>query len=119
MASMRLGPAKALRREVLFGAAALVMLSGTALAQPAAHEHTITMEAMSYGRIPTGLKVGDVLVWVNKDTVLHTITARDRSFDLRLNPGQSTRMTLQKAGKIPFYCTLHPTMRGVLDVADK
>jgi plastocyanin len=56
---------------------------------------------------------------VNRDTVQHSVTARDHSFDLRLNPGQSVKQTLDKAGHIPFYCLFHPAMRGALAVADK
>jgi plastocyanin len=75
------------------------------------------MANMKYGRIPAGLKVGDTIVWVNRDTVPHTATARDKSFDLRVNPGRSARMTLKKAGSVPFYCILHPAMRGTIAVA--
>ncbi len=84
-----------------------------------AHEYTVTMGAMDYSAMPSGLKVGDTIVWVNHDTVLHSVTARDHSFDLRLNPGQSAKMTLTQAGKISFYCLFHPTMRGTLNVAPK
>jgi len=79
----------------------------------------VTMNSMSYGHIPTDLKVGDTVTFVNRDTVAHTATARDHSFDLHVNPGKSARMTLQKAGAFPFYCTYHTTMRGTLTVAAK
>ncbi|MFA6112675.1 MAG: cupredoxin domain-containing protein [Sphingomonas sp.] len=102
-----------------FAAAALssLALAGTAPAAPAAQSYTITMANMSYGRIPTGLKVGDTITWVNRDTVLHTATARDHSFDLRIAPGKSAKLTLQKPGNIAFFCTLHVAMRGTLIVA--
>ena len=48
---------------------------------------------------------------------MHSITARDHSFDLRLNPGQSASLALTKAGSIPFYCLFHTAMRGTLVVA--
>ncbi len=104
-----------------------LLLAGVALAIPSpvavvtaqtgARQHVVTMSAMRYGRIPTGMKVGDTIVWVNRDSVPHTVTARDKSFDLRLNRGQSARMTLRRAGTIPIYCILHPAMRGTLQVA--
>jgi plastocyanin len=83
------------------------------------HEYTVTMGNMDYAAMPSGLKVGDTIVWVNHDTVTHSVTARDHSFDLRLNPGQSGKLTLTQAGKISFYCLFHPTMRGTLNVAPK
>ena len=79
----------------------------------------MVLSAMDYGATPAGLKVGDTITWVNHDAVLHSITAKDHSFDLRLNPGQSVKLTLSQAGKIPFYCLFHPTMRGTLNVAAK
>lgn len=82
-------------------------------------DYTVVMSNMDYGATPSGLKVGDTITWVNHDTVIHSVTARDHSFDLRLNPGQSGKLTLMQAGKIPFYCLFHPTMRGTLTVAAK
>ena len=92
-------------------------LTGSARSAGAPAEHVITMANMSFGAMPTGVKVGDTIVWVNRDTVLHTATARDKSFDLRISQGHSARMTVQKAGSIPFYCIFHSTMRGTLVVA--
>jgi plastocyanin len=84
--------------------------------QSAGKEYTVTMSNMAYGALPPGLKVGDTIVWVNHDTVIHSVTARDHSFDVRLNPGQSAKMPLATAGKFPFYCLFHPNMRGTLTV---
>ncbi len=108
-------------RRALAGMAALVAvlaLAPAAFAQ-SGREYTIGINNMSYDAAPSNLKVGDTIVWVNRDTVLHSVTARDHSFDLRLNPGQSARLTLQKAGRIPFDCLFHTSMRGTLVVADK
>lgn len=109
-------PAAAWRALLTLGAMGLT-LTGSALSAGAPTEHVITMANMSFGTIPTGVKVGDTIVWVNRDTVLHTATARDKSFDLRISQGHSARMTVQKAGTIPFYCIFHSTMRGTLVVA--
>jgi plastocyanin len=101
--------------------AALGALSVTvaATSQTAPKQYTVVMANMNYGALPGGAKVGDTIVWVNRDSVPHTVTARDHSFDLRIAPGQSGRMTLQKAGTIPFYCIFHSMMRGTLKVAAK
>jgi plastocyanin len=90
-----------------------------AFAQPAGHEYTVTINNMDYGAVPDGAKVGDSIVWVNRDSVLHSVTARDHSFDIRLNPGQQAKMTLGSPGRIAFYCLFHPSMRGSLAVAPK
>jgi plastocyanin len=54
---------------------------------------------------------------VNKDTVPHTVTARDHSFNLQVAPGKSASLRLTKTGTFSFYCILHPAMRGTLKVS--
>ena len=97
---------------------AMAAMTFTAPAAASPRQHVVVMDNMRYGRIPAGLKVGDTIVWANRDTVPHTVTARNRSFDVRIAPGKSVRMTLRKAGSQPFYCILHPAMRGTLTVGN-
>lgn len=104
------------RRDLLKGAAglaALPLLGGAA----AAREHVIAMAGMRFGAVPSGIRAGDTILWVNRDVVPHTATARDGSFDVTLAPRQSRRVTLARAGRIAFYCRYHPMMQGVLTVA--
>ena len=106
------------RRLLLAGAMlGLAAMGGSAQSRAPAQEHVVTMTNMSFGQIPSGVTVGDTILWVNRDTVPHTATARDKSFDLRIAPGRSAKMTVQKAGTFPFYCIYHSTMRGTLKVA--
>jgi plastocyanin len=86
-------------------------------AQSAPREFVVVMDNMNFGRLPAGAKVGDVIVWDNRDTVQHTATARDGSFDVRLQPGKKGRTVLRKAGNIAIYCIYHPIMRATLRVA--
>jgi plastocyanin len=108
----------AMSRRAFAGMAVTLAACGTALfAAGGPAVHTVNMAQMRYGPIPGDLKVGDSIVWVNKDTVVHTVTARDGSFDVRIDPGKRATQTLTKAGTFAFYCILHPTMRGTLKVA--
>jgi len=104
------------RRVLGFAGTSALLLAVTPTAAQAA-DYTVTLASMSYGRVPSQLKVGDTITFVNKDTVPHTVTARDKSFDLHMGPGQSAKMTTDKEGSFPFYCTYHSTMRGTLKVA--
>jgi plastocyanin len=108
-------------RNILAAVVAMAFMAAAsgAPAQSGGHEYTAIINNMDYGSTPANLKVGDTIVWVNRDTVQHSVTARDHSFDIRLNPGQSAKLVLSKAGKIPFICSFHPTMRGTLNVAAK
>jgi plastocyanin len=104
-----------LSRRAFAGAA--VTLAICPAAPLLAADYTVNMSQMRYGPLPANLKVGDRIVWVNKDTVAHTVTARDRSFDIRIDVGRQATQTLTKAGSFPFYCIWHPAMRGTLTVA--
>ena len=104
------------RSRLIFVTLAFVALAPLAPAAAAGHEYVVPMANMAFGAIPSGLKVGDSIVWVNKDSVPHTVTARDHSFDLRIGPGQRGRLNLNKAGTFPIYCTIHAPMRGTITV---
>jgi len=86
-------------------------------AQSPPREIVVVMDNMNFGRLPNDAKVGDVIIWDNRDTVQHTATARDGSFDVRLQPGKKGRTVLAKAGDLAIYCIYHPMMRGTLKVA--
>ena len=54
----------------------------------------------------------------NNDSTAHTFTADDgKSFDTGdLDPGSSKSVTVAKAGKYPYHCTIHSFMHGTLVV---
>ncbi len=103
------------RRAVLLtfaASAAAAALSAAARART----HTIVMERMRFGPSPAGVRVGDTIVWINRDLFRHTATARDRSFDIDLAPGASGRTVMRRAGSLPYICRFHPGMTGRLTV---
>jgi plastocyanin len=103
-------------RNVSILITSLMAVSAPVGAAAAVHEYTVPLANMAFGAIPSGLKVGDSLIFVNKDSVPHTVTARDHSFDLRIGPGQQGRVNLTKAGNYQIYCILHAPMRGSFTV---
>lgn len=109
-------------RSILMASAIALMAPGpVAIAtaqtpQRAPATYTIVIDKMAFGPPPNGLRVGDAIMWVNRDLFRHTATAADRSFDLDLSPGKSGRVTLKRAGTIAFSCTFHPGMKGALIV---
>ncbi len=97
--------------------AAALPLVGAAAAPPAPKTYTVIIDKMKFGPVPSGLHVGDTIVWVNRDLFRHTATARDKSFDIDLPAGKSGRMVLKHAGTVGFWCKFHPGMKGQLVVA--
>lgn len=109
-----------IRRDILIraaGVALLPLLAGGPAAAAQSRTHTIVMQKMKFGAVPTDLRKGDVILWVNHDIVPHTATARNRSFDVTIQPRQSARTVVRQAGTIPFYCRYHPAMHGTLVAA--
>lgn len=95
-----------------------LLMPAAAVPQPARPaEHIVVITGMRFGAAPANVKAGDTIVWVNRDVVPHTASARDRSFDVTLQPGQSARVTVRRAGTVAFYCRFHPAMQGLLRVA--
>ena len=64
------------------------------------------------------VKVGKTVAWVNKDTVTHTVTSDGSSlFDSGFMPtGATFQFTFTTAGTYPYYCTVHPFMKGTIVV---
>jgi alcohol dehydrogenase (cytochrome c) len=64
-------------------------------------------------QVPSGATV----TWVNQDTVAHTATARDGSFNTgNINGGASGTANVQGQGNVDYYCTIHPWMIASLTI---
>src|SRR2546427_440342 len=64
------------------------------------------------------VKVGKTVTWVNKDTGTHTVTSDGSSmFDSGFMPtGATFQFTFTTARTYPYYCTVHPFMKGAIVV---
>lgn len=73
--------------------------------------------------VPATLHVrpGDAVTFKNADLVPHTATAKTAGgFDSGLiNPGATWTLQPASTGSLEYRCILHPTMTGVLVVADE
>jgi plastocyanin len=68
---------------------------------------------------PASLTVpaGTTVVWTNQDTVTHTVTAADKSFDSgNLLPGRTYSRTFTTPGTYPYICQIHSFMTGTVTV---
>ena len=102
-------------RRTLVAFAAGMLLSGAAGAAPAVH--TVTIDGFEFHPAVITVSKGDVVVWLNKDPVPHTATAKDGGLDsAEIRANGSFRFTAAHAGRFDYVCTLHPTMKGVLVV---
>jgi len=94
----------------------LVSPETSATARQPAKTHVIVVGNLSFGAVPNSVRVGDTIVWINKDIFRHTATARDNSFDLDLAPGAQAQTVVKKTGILDYYCRFHPGMTGKISV---
>jgi plastocyanin len=84
-------------------------------AKPVTHTVTI-VDATRYQPARLVVHVGDTVVWVNKDVIPHTATAKGGSFDSKaLAAGASWRLTVKAKGATDYACLFHPTMTARIE----
>jgi plastocyanin len=103
-----------MRRSAISAALAGGLLPVVFPAPAAAATHVVLIDQMKYGPMPR-LRVGDTVVFLNKDLFRHTVTASNNSFNLDLMPGTRGTLHINSAGHASFYCKYHPGMRGTME----
>lgn len=84
---------------------------------PVEAKNTVTIQNMSFSPALITVKVGDKITWTNQDSVGHSATADDNSFDTGiLSQGQSGSVTFDKAGTYTYHCKVHSSMTGTIIV---
>ena len=62
----------------------------------------------AYDPAQLNAKVGQPITVTNNDpNAVHSVTAKDHSFNVDVPPKGSVTLTIQKAGSFPYYCTYH------------
>jgi plastocyanin len=63
-------------------------------------------------------KVGDTVCWVNDDDIQHDVIADGKQFQSALfGKGHTFSWKADKAGSVPYVCSVHPAMTATLTVA--
>lgn len=79
--------------------------------------NTVQMKNFSFSPNTLTIKKGDIVVFANSDSVGHTVTANDGSFDTgNIGSGASQTLTFSKTGTFTYYCSIHPNMKGTIIV---
>ncbi|MCW2987807.1 MAG: plastocyanin [Solirubrobacterales bacterium] len=73
-----------------------------------------------YGPDPVTVQVGGKVTWQNEDIAPHTATADDGSFDTgTIEQGKIKSETFKQPGTFTYFCEIHPTMHGTVEVVEK
>lgn len=80
-------------------------------------KNAVTIQNYAYSPATLTVKLGDTVTWTNQDSIGHSATADDNSFDTGiLSQGQSKTITFNKAGTYTYHCRVHPYMHGTIVV---
>ncbi|MBA2862012.1 cupredoxin family copper-binding protein [Methanococcus maripaludis] len=85
----------------------------------AQNEATVLIEDFSYKPSSITVRVGATVIWIQKDSVRHSVTSNEGVFDSGLlSKGISWNYTFNEAGTYDYYCIPHPYMKGTVEVVE-
>ncbi len=99
------------------GASTATTTSAGAPAAQASAPNGISIANFAFGPSTLTVKAGDEVTFTNNDSVTHTSTGADGTWDSGpIAPGQSYKVTLTTPGSYSFHCSIHPFMTGTVVV---
>jgi plastocyanin len=84
-----------------------------------AAERSIGQKGKIFSESAVTIKKGDVVVFMNDDTVTHNVMSTDAGNEFNIgaqSPGVSTPVTFDKSGDFTVICAIHPRMRMTVKV---
>jgi plastocyanin len=85
----------------------------------AARSEKVEIVDFAYDPDPVTIEEGGKVIWINRDSAPHTATANDGSFDTGdLEEGKLKSESFKEPGQYPYFCEIHPTMRGTVEVVE-
>lgn len=85
----------------------------------AAKSEKVQIVEFSYEPDPVVVQAGGKVIWQNEDTAPHTATADDGSFDTgTIEKGKLGSATFKEPGTFTYFCEIHPTMHGTVEVVE-
>src|ERR1700744_1440891 len=97
-----------------------VVLAGLSVGALAANM-TITQKGRVFSSENVIIKKGDMLTFVNDDSVPHNILSTSKGNEFNLGsqpPGASTDVTFKEAGDVLVICAVHPRMKMTVKVSE-
>jgi plastocyanin len=92
----------------------------TSAAPPAAAPSSsseVKIDNFSFSPATLTVTAGTTVTWVNRDDIPHTAVSVDKVFKSKvMDTGDKFSYTFAKAGRYPYFCSLHPKMTGEIVV---
>ncbi|MEM7562590.1 MAG: plastocyanin/azurin family copper-binding protein [Pseudomonadota bacterium] len=91
--------------------------SGTPVSTETSQVHIVVIEQFKFIPETVEVRPGDRIVWINRDIVPHTATAKDKSWDTGLIQGGERReIRVTPEMFLEYYCDYHPVMTARLAI---
>lgn len=85
----------------------------------ASKSEKVDIVEFTYQPDPVVVQAGGKVIWQNQDTAPHTATADDDSWDTgTIEKGKIGSETFKEPGTFTYFCEIHPTMKGTVDVVE-
>lgn len=97
--------------------AALAAVAATAAPPASAPTAVVHIKNFAYAPATLTVRTGATVRFVNDDGEAHTVTAGAKTFDSGgLDSGDVWSYRFTQAGTYPYFCAVHPYMRGTVVV---
>jgi plastocyanin len=100
----------------IFGFTTLLALAAGSLLSGAGAPAGVEVKIDNFVFTPASIRVavGTTVTWVNRDDIPHTVVSTDRALfkSKVLDTDERFSYTFARAGKVPYFCSLHPKMTG-------
>lgn len=116
-------------RSPLVGVALLVALALTACgtsdgegttttAAPGGDSPSVVIDGFDFDPRSIAINVGDTVTWENAQGVAHTSSSIDGNWNSgSIATGETFEHTFDSAGTFNYFCSIHPTMLGTVEVS--
>ena len=98
----------------------LVAAGGLLLTGGVSGAETVPVDTKGYAYAPGDVTVaaGDTVTWTNSDSAPHTVTSTGSGplDSPNMQKGDTWSFTFTQAGSYPYYCKVHPDMKGTVTV---
>ena len=82
-------------------------------------EMAVSIADMVYEPARVEVSAGSTVRWTNEDAVVHTVTARDGTFNSGvMKTGDEYSLTFDEPGTYEYFCAIHPLQGGQVVVTD-
>jgi plastocyanin len=87
--------------------------NATASDQPSSANADVKIDNFSFGPQTVTVPVGATVTWTNRDDTPHTVVSTEGVFKSKVrDTDEKFSYTFTKAGKYPYFCSVHPKMIG-------